>query len=92
MNIVRNEKAEVFPERYPDEKQNIELLRRLLPTLDEQGLLAIYFRFWERHLIEDIALILGLSWDETDRLIENSIKELRLGFLAVELKKQHQAA
>ena len=73
--------AELLPERSPDKEKDLRLLYELMPSLSDEGILAIYFRFRERLLIEDIAKILGLSWNETNKLIENSIEELRNGFL-----------
>jgi DNA-directed RNA polymerase specialized sigma subunit len=78
--------------RNPNRDKDIRLLHELLPTLGDQGILAIYFRFWEQLLIEDIAKIIGLSWTETDQLIEASIKELRAGFLKNQLSLQQVAA
>ncbi len=84
--------AALLPARNPEKEKDIQLLHELMPSLSDEGILAIYFRFWERLLIEDIANILGRSWDETDRLIENSIKELREGFFARHLSPQQKAA
>lgn len=64
-----------------EKSADIQRLHELMPTLSDEGITALYFRFWECLLIEDIANILGRSWDYTDLLIENSIKELRRGFL-----------
>lgn len=84
--------ADLLPERSPDEESDLRLLYELMPTLSDEGILAIYFRFWERLLIEDIAKILGLSWNETNKLIENSIKELRDGFLKNKMSARLLAA
>jgi len=84
--------ADSLPARNPEHTKDIQLLHELMPSLSDEGILAIYFRFWERLLIEDIANILGRSWDETDRLIENSVKELREGFFAKQLCPQQKAA
>ena len=59
--------------RNAEKAKDIQLLYDLLPSLSDEGLLAIYFRYWECLLINDIARILGRSWDDTDQLIENSI-------------------
>lgn len=77
-----------------DEKEaNIRRLHKLMPSLCDEGIIAIYFRFWENLLIEDIAKILGRSWGYTDRLIEESIRELRAGFQApMQNKRQAIAA
>ncbi len=70
-----------LPPRNSEKEKDIIKLHELIPTLGDEGALAIYFRYWERLLIEDIAKILGKSWGETDQLIESSIKKLRDGFL-----------
>ena len=54
--------------------------------------MAIRLRFWENLLIEEIAQKLDLSWDETNKLIENSIKELRNGFLKNQMSARLLAA
>lgn len=72
----------VLPARNAEKEADIRRLHELMPSLCDEGIIAIYFRFWENLLIEDIANILGRSWDYTDRLIENSIRELRHGFKA----------
>lgn len=84
--------ANLLPERNPEREKDLRLLYELMPSLSDEGIIAIYFRFWERLLIEDIARILGRSWDETDKLIENSIKELRNGFQTNPLSARLMAA
>lgn len=81
-----------LPKRHPDMAKDIRLLHELLPSLGDNAILAIYFRYWENLLIDEIAKILGMSWDQTDKLIENSIKELRHGFLINQRIKQPKAA
>jgi len=89
---ILNKAANLLPERNPEREKDIRLLYELMPSLSEEGIIAIYFRFWERLLIEDIARIIGRTWDETDKLIENSIKELRNGFLNTQLSSRLMAA
>lgn len=89
---ILNKAANLLPERNPKREKDIRLLYELMPSLSEEGIIAIYFRFWERLLIEDIARIIGRTWDETDKLIENSIKELRNGFLNTQLSSRLMAA
>lgn len=86
------ERASSFLLRNPDESKDLKLLYELMPNLSDQKVLAIYFRFWERLLINDIAKILGLSWDEADKLIENTILELREGFITKQQKEPKAAA
>lgn len=78
--------------RNVEKSADIRKLHELMPALSDEGITALYFRFWECLLIEDIANILGRSWDYTDRLIENSIKELRCGFLVKPEIEQPKAA
>lgn len=63
-----------------DAVADIKILRSLLPSLslDEQA--AIEMRFWEDLSIDEIAFALGLSWQDADQLLENSIQKLRQGF------------
>ena len=82
MNLKRN----------TNPRRDIEMLRDLMPTLSADGAKAIYLRFWEHLLISEIAQILKLSWSETDRLIEDSIKQLRQGFVEKEMDPQPEAA
>lgn len=84
--------SNLFPERNPNREKDIRLLYELLPSLSEEGIIAIYFRFWEQLLIEDIARIIGRTWEQTDRIIENSIKQLRDGFLKKQINKRLMAA
>lgn len=89
---ILDKAADLLPSRSPEREKDLHLLYELLPSLSDEGIIAIYFRFWERLLIEDIARILGLSWNETNKLIEDSIKELRNGFLSNQLSAQLLAA
>ena len=79
--------------RNAEKSKDIRMLYELLPGLSDEGVIAIYFRFWECLLINDIARILGRSWDHTDKLIEQSIKDLRGGFSKIRKNiSQPQAA
>lgn len=91
-STISKKAAEHLPIRNEDQEKDLRILYEIMPSLCDEGILAIYFRFWERLLIEDIARILGLSWGETDQLIENSIKELRNGFLKNKLSERLAAA
>lgn len=90
--MILNKAADLRLERNPERENDLRLLYELMPSLSDEGIMAIYFRFWERLLIEDIARILGRSWDETDKLIESSIKQLRNGFLNDQLSSRLMAA
>jgi hypothetical protein len=70
-----------LPMRSHDPKHDVATLCNLLPSLGDEGLLAIHLRFWEHMTIQEIAKFLGRSWTETDLLIESTIAELRKGFL-----------
>ncbi len=61
-------------------EENIKLLRLLLPTLSQQARIAIQLRFWDNMTIQEIAGLLELSWEQADRLIEESVQQLRDGF------------
>lgn len=56
-------------------------LRAEIRKLDEYEQIALHLRMWENLLIYDIAAILNLSWDETDKLIENALVQLRRNLL-----------
>lgn len=91
--VNKNLATPVLPARNAEKEADIRRLHELMPSLCDEGIIAIYFRFWENLLIEDIANILGRSWDYTDRLIENSIRELRHGFIGpAQTKRQAIAA
>lgn len=91
-NATLRKASDLLPERSPETEKDLRLLYELLPNLSDEGIVAVYFRFWERLLIEDIARILGLSWSETNKLIDDSIKELRNGFLSNRLSTRLIAA
>ena len=91
-NTIMKKAANLLPARNADREKDLRLLYELWPSLSDQGVVAIYFRFWGQLLIEDIARILGLSWDETDQLIENSIAQLRQGFSMNQLSERLIAA
>lgn len=79
--------------RQAEKGKDIKTLHYLLPELGDEGIIAVYFRFWESMMISDVAKILGRSWDYTDQLIEGSIKDLRKGFAQIQKNnKQHNAA
>ena len=61
-------------------EENIRVLRILLPMLSQQERIAIQLRFWENMTIQEIAGLLELSWEQADRLIEDSVQQLRNGF------------
>ena len=81
-----------LPSRASNHRDDVETLRRLLSELNEDGFMALHLRFWENMAIQEIAKLIGKSWNETDRLIENSIKELRDGFLHNQLSARLIAA
>jgi DNA-directed RNA polymerase specialized sigma24 family protein len=76
------ETPQIFPNRSTDPRADFKTLHALLPELDDDSLLAVYMRFWERMTIQEISKVLGRTWDETDHLIERSMQNLRDGFVA----------
>lgn len=84
--------TDLLPERNSERHKDIQKLHELMPRLSDDAILAVYFRFWEQLLIEDIAKILGRSWKDTDQLIEEAIKQLRGGFLMDQMNQQPKAA
>ena len=48
-----------------------------LTSLSPSGQRAISLRFWEYYTIEEISKTLRISWDQTDKLIEKSLLELK---------------
>lgn len=86
--VLTVEASGLFPKRSVERKKDLKLLYELMPNLSDSAVLAIYLRFWERLLIEEIAEVLNLSWNEVNHLIEHSIKELRTGFLNSQLENQ----
>ena len=71
---------------------NINLLRTLLPKLSQQAQIAIQLRFWENMAIQEIACLLEMSWEQADRLIEESVQHLRDGFEMVSRARSVQVA
>ena len=63
-----------------DAAADLKILRGLLPMLALDERVAIQMRFWDDMTVEEIASALDLSWQATDRLIEESIQKLRQGF------------
>lgn len=85
MNDSAIKTSRTIPKRSADQMKDMETLHCLLPNLDDDSLLAVYLRFWECMTIQEISKVIGRTWDETDHLIENSIRNLRDGFLSREL-------
>lgn len=90
--MVRTEAMPGVPARSLEREAEIQRLQEMLPSLGDEEIIAVYFRFWENLLIEDIANILGRSWNYTDQLIERSIGKLRQGFTELPAKRQAVAA
>lgn len=89
---MRTEAMPGFPARSPEREAEIQRLHEMLPSLGDEEIVAVYFRFWESLLIEEIANILGRSWNYTDQLIERSLRKLRQGFTELPAKRQAVAA
>lgn len=54
-----------------------DLLFNMLMDLEPERRLAIHLRFWEQFTIAQVAIVIGLTWDEADRLIETTLNELK---------------
>ena len=89
-NVVNAKVALALLKRNPEKSTDIRNLHELLPKLGDVNVLALYFRYWESMTIQEIAKILGRSWNDTDRLIEESILELRENFAALRMIEQQQ--
>ncbi len=89
---ITNKVANLLPVRHVEKEKDLKLIYELMPNLSDEKIMAIYFRFWEQLLIEDVANILGRSWSETNQLLEDSVKELRQGFLMSQMSAQLKAA
>ncbi len=76
--------------RNSEKSTDIRNLHELLPKLGDVNVLALYLRYWESMTIQEIAKILGRTWSDTDRLIEESIAELRENFAALQLLEHRQ--
>ena len=54
------------------------LLLQALSELSPEAQRALFLRFWENCLIEEISEDLKITWDAADRLIETSLKQLKM--------------
>lgn len=54
------------------------LVLQALSELSPEAQRALYLRFWENYLIEEISDDLKITWDAADRLIEMSLKQLKM--------------
>jgi len=70
--IFAKEKIERFSEN------NFEELHESLLKLPSKMQQAIQMRFFNGLSIGQISHVLGMTWDETDKLIINTLRELRL--------------
>lgn len=58
--------------------KELDELHSNLRALQPRQQLAIQLRFWDRLSIAQAAHVLGLSWDQTDQLIESTLCKLKL--------------
>jgi DNA-directed RNA polymerase specialized sigma24 family protein len=56
---------------------HFEELYEVLASLEIKQWRAIDMRFWQQMTIDQIATALHLSWDDANRLIENTLTELK---------------
>lgn len=58
-------------------KDNFEELHTSLLKLSSKKQQAIQMRFFDELAIDQISQVLGMTWENTDKLIENALAELR---------------
>ncbi|OFZ36348.1 MAG: hypothetical protein A2504_16865 [Bdellovibrionales bacterium RIFOXYD12_FULL_39_22] len=56
-------------------------LMKMFRKLSKNAQRALHLRYWELMTIEEISHDIGMSWAETDRLIDSSLVKLRYLFL-----------
>lgn len=61
-------------------KEVLKKLYRLLPSLRDEQIIAIYLRFWECRSVFEISNTMNWDWDRTYGILEKAICELRKGF------------
>lgn len=79
------------PELVHSQWESLDVGSSLLQALTElspQGQRAINLRFWENYTIEEISDDLHMTWDDADKLIEQSLKQLRARLLDVGVSSQ----
>ena len=59
-------------------RNNFEELHSCLLKLSSKKQLAIQMRFFDELEIDRMSQVLGMTWDDTDMLIENALIELRI--------------
>ncbi len=72
MKINKFKKPEVFTE------EQFAKLREAMCYLSQTQRRVIYLRFWYNMSINEISRKIGLSWDSTDRMIDEAINHLRI--------------
>ena len=58
-------------------KENLILLNEALEFLSSKQRTIVRMRFWENMSIQEIASRIGVPWDTTDRMIEETLNHLR---------------
>lgn len=58
-------------------EEDYNCLHRVMSNLSEREFTAVLLRFWCSSDIESIALVLDMTWDEADTLLEDSLKKLK---------------
>ena len=53
------------------------IVKALLKKLPEKQKKAVIFKFWHNLTIEEISKTLGITWGETNLLIENALVKLK---------------
>lgn len=54
-----------------------EKLHQSLLRLNPRQQIVIQMRFWEQFSISEIASVLGMTWEDVDKLIETTLCELK---------------
>ena len=76
-NIVQHLKPGIANLSAAERTRLIQLLRLCLSELEPAQKLALELRFWEQLKIEQIAIIMRTTWDQTDQLLERTFRQLR---------------
>ncbi len=69
----------------------LECLHIQLWNLKPRQRFAIQLRFWNQQTIQQISEKLHLTWNETDRLIETTLRELKTRLINIQGSAQFAA-
>jgi len=71
-------------------EEDKEIVRLAVKEMQGARKVALVLRYWESYTIGEVAMALGLSWSETDDLIEDCIKEIRCKYFSNVASKKEQ--